>query len=146
MLVGRDFWSLGTTETSGGRRRMSLPGVSPIISRTLEPAAANSSRLLDFRPAVPTEVPMRMIGLVLLALGVLAAPLTAEAQQAEKVWRIGYLPPFALPNNVLLGALRQSLRDLGYVEGRNIVIEARSAEQRYGDLPKLATELVNANV
>ena len=83
---------------------MSLPGVSPIISRTLEPAAANSSRLLDFRPAVPTEVPMRMIGLVLLVLGVLAAPLTAEAQQAEKVWRIGYLTPFALPTTSCSGS------------------------------------------
>jgi len=61
-------------------------------------------------------------------------------------WREKYLTPFALPNNVLIEALRQSLRDLGYVEGRNIVIEARSAEQRYGDLPKLATELVDANV
>ena len=90
---------------------------------------------------------MRLIGLAVgLAVALVLAPLAGEAQQAEKVWRIGYLTPFALPNNILIEALRQSLRDLGYVEGRNIVIEARSAEQRYGDLPKLAGELVNANV
>src|SRR5207245_7824115 len=87
---------------------------------------------------------MRLIGLV-LALGLTLAPLAVEAQQAGKVWQIGYLTPFALPNP-LIEALRQSLRDLGYVEGRNIVSKPRSAEQRYGDLPKLAAELVDANV
>jgi len=55
---------------------------------------------------------MRRIGLaVALAVSFFVAPLAAEAQQPGKVWRIGYLSPFALPNP-LIEALRQSLREL----------------------------------
>jgi len=89
---------------------------------------------------------MRRIGLaVTLTLSLALAPLAAEAQQAGKVYRIGYLTPFALPNPSH-EAFRQSLNELGYVEGRNIVIARRSAKGNYGDLPKLAAELVDANV
>jgi putative ABC transport system substrate-binding protein len=89
------------------------------------------------------------IGLILtLALGMLGPPLTAEAQPAGKVARIGYLfsggsssgspPPFA--------ALRQGLRELGWLEGQNLVIEARWAEGRVERLPELVAELVQLNV
>jgi len=75
----------------------------------------------------------------------LAAPLAAEAQQAGKVYRIGYLTPFPIDSS-LTQSFRQGLRELGYVEGRDVVIEGRSADQRYNDLEKLAAELVVAKV
>src|SRR5215475_8673173 len=82
-------------------------------------------------------VPSILVALVLLALAVIA-----EAQQAEKVFRIGYLgssgsgpPP----------AFRQGLRDLGYVEGRNVVIEFRTRRGKSG-WSELAEELVGLKV
>ena len=77
----------------------------------------------------------------------LAAPLVAEAQQAGKVPRIGYLganPPSA--NVARIEAFRQGLRELGYVEGENIIIEWRSAEGALDHLPALAAELVRLKV
>jgi putative ABC transport system substrate-binding protein len=84
--------------------------------------------------------------LVLLALG--AAPLAAWAQQSPaKVARIGFLGlPGASSWAPMLAALRAGLRDLGYVEGRNIVIEYRWAEGNYDRLPELAAELVRLKV
>jgi putative ABC transport system substrate-binding protein len=80
---------------------------------------------------------------VVLALGLVALPLASEAQQATKVWRIGYLGP-AYPTEVrALEAFRQRLRDLGYVEGKNLVIESRVAESSFERLPALAAELVS---
>ena len=58
----------------------------------------------------------------LLALG--AVPFTARAQQAGKVWRLGYLSSFAGPDDAS-DALRETLAKLGYVEGRNLVYEYR---------------------
>jgi putative ABC transport system substrate-binding protein len=76
----------------------------------------------------------------------LAAPLAAEAQQAAKIARIGYLGnnPAATPH--LQEAFRQGLCDLGYVEGRNLVIEYRSAEGKIERLPALAAELIALKV
>jgi putative ABC transport system substrate-binding protein len=77
-----------------------------------------------------------------LAGGLLAAPLAVEAQPAEKPSRIGVLlnlyPPDALPPQ----ALRQRLRDLGYVEGQNLVIDWRNQLGGSKRLPALAAELV----
>jgi len=80
-----------------------------------------------------------------VTLTVLAAPLAAEAQQPEKVWRIGLLGPAAerVYTDVLL-SLRAGLRGFGYVEGKNIVFEYRFAEDKYERLPGLATELVRS--
>ena len=76
--------------------------------------------------------------------GALAAPLVAEAQQAAKIIRIGYL---ALnPNPHFQRAFRQGLRDIGYVEGRNLVIEDRDAGGKPERLPALAAELVTLKV
>jgi putative ABC transport system substrate-binding protein len=77
--------------------------------------------------------------------GLLAAPLAAGGQQAGKVYRIGYLTPLSLASPTV-DAFKQGLRDLDYIEGRNIVIEARTADRRNDDRPKLAVELVAANV
>jgi putative tryptophan/tyrosine transport system substrate-binding protein len=78
------------------------------------------------------------------AAAVLAAPLAAEAQQAAKIFRIGYLATNPTPH--FQEAFRQGLRDLGYVEGRNLVIEDRNAEGKYDRLPALAAELVALKV
>ena len=73
-----------------------------------------------------------------ITVGLLAAPLAAEAQQAAKVARIGYLATNLAANARLHEAFRQGLRDLGYVEGRNVVIEYRDAEGKPERLPALA--------
>ena len=76
------------------------------------------------------------------AVAVLAVPLAAEAQEAAKIARIGYLGTNRAANPHLHEALRQGLRDLGYVEGRNLMIEYRDAEGKVERLPALAAELV----
>jgi putative tryptophan/tyrosine transport system substrate-binding protein len=78
----------------------------------------------------------------------LAAPLVVEAQQAGKVARIGWLSlnRAASPSPHLTEAFRQGLRDLGYVEGRNVVIEYRDAGGNVERLPALAAELVALKV
>jgi len=81
-----------------------------------------------------------------VAGGLLAAPLAAEAQQAAKIARIGYLSPNLATSPHLREAFRQGLRDLGYVEGRNLVIEDRDAEGKVERLPALAAELVALKV
>ena len=79
--------------------------------------------------------------------GLLAAPLAGEAQQAGKVYRIGFIVT-ATPNETghLIKALSEGLRELGYVEGRNVVFELRFAERRPERLPALAAELVQLKV
>ena len=83
----------------------------------------------------------------LIAAGsLLAAPLAAEAQQTAKAARIGYLSPNLAASPHLRVAFRQGMRDLGYVEGRNVVIEFRDAERKTERLPALAAELVALKV
>jgi putative ABC transport system substrate-binding protein len=82
--------------------------------------------------------------LALLALG--AAPLAAEAQQAAKVARIGYLSTSLASSADRRDAFLQGLRDLGYVEGRNVAIEYRDAEGKVERIPALAAELVALKV
>jgi putative ABC transport system substrate-binding protein len=84
--------------------------------------------------------------MAMLTGGLVAAPLAAEAQQAAKVARIGYLANNVAANPHGLEAFRQGLRDLGYVEGRNVVIEYRDAEGKPERLPALAAELVALKV
>ncbi len=89
---------------------------------------------------------LRTIGLIsTLVFGLLALPLSTEAQQAAKLYRIGYLAPDSGPS-LSSEAFRQGLRDLGWVEGRNIVIEYRWAGERRERLVGLATELVQLKV
>ena len=90
---------------------------------------------------------MRLIGLaVALAVSLTLAPLAAEAQQPGKVPRIGYLGLNRAAYPDLVEAFLQGLRDLGYVEGRNVVIEYRDAEGKFERLPALAAELVALKV
>ena len=77
---------------------------------------------------------------------VLSAPLAAQAQQPGKIYRVGFLwdSPAVWPH--ALEGFRQGLRDLGWVEGRNIVVEYRWAEGRFDRLPTLVEELVRLKV
>jgi putative ABC transport system substrate-binding protein len=86
--------------------------------------------------------------LVTSLAGVVGAPLVAEAQQAGKVARIGYLllPPLAEKPSAERQAFLQGLRELGYDEGRNLVIDYRPAAWNVDLLPDLARELVELKV
>jgi len=78
------------------------------------------------------------------AKGLLVVPLTTLAQQAAKVYRIAVLSPNASESPVskaVHAELRKSLGDLGYIEGRNLVVDARWAEGKTERLPGLAAEL-----
>src|ERR671931_658980 len=86
--------------------------------------------------------PLLVVWLVLQALSYVA-----EAQQQKKVSSIGYLSARSLSSeSTRIDAFRQGLRELGYVEGKNIIIEYRHAEGRFERLPALAEELVRLNV
>jgi putative tryptophan/tyrosine transport system substrate-binding protein len=83
--------------------------------------------------------------LAFLALG--TAPLAALAQPAGKVYRVGFLAGGGSPPDGALPApLRQALRDLGYVEGKNIAYTGRWADAKIERLPELAAELVTLKV
>src|SRR5881409_1443425 len=92
---------------------------------------------------------MRLIGLaVVLAVSIFVGPVAAEAQAGE-VARVGYINPGYPSDPVRLRrfeAFRQGLRELGYVEGRNIALEARWAEGKYDRYPALAADLVRLKV
>jgi len=82
-----------------------------------------------------------------VAGGVLAAPLAAFAQQAGKIARIGFLGATSASGYAKqLDGFRLGLRDFGYMEGKNIVLEYRWAEGNYAQLAELAAELVRSKV
>ena len=89
---------------------------------------------------------LRLAFTISLLLGALFSPIAAEAQQAAKIPRIGYMSTNLAVSPHLPDAFRQGLRDLGYVEGRNVVIEFRSAEGKLDRFPALAAELVTLRV
>lgn len=87
------------------------------------------------------------IGAVAGSLG--ALPRLAAAQATERVYRVGVLratPPPLSPTEVQVVAIANALRELGYVEGRNLVLERRYAGGELDRLPALARELVQARV
>ncbi len=84
---------------------------------------------------------------VAATIGLLAAPLAGEAQQAGKIYGIGVMETTSLALNAAnLDGLRQGLRELGYVEGQNFVIEYRSADDRPERFGALATDLARQKV
>jgi putative tryptophan/tyrosine transport system substrate-binding protein len=88
----------------------------------------------------------KIMGLALGAL-LLAVCSSAKAQQSPKVPRIGFLSPFSSSDSALWDqAFRQGLRDLGWVEGKNVSIEYRYAEGRNDRLPDLVADLVRLKV
>jgi putative ABC transport system substrate-binding protein len=89
---------------------------------------------------------LRLAFTITLLLGGVFNPVAAEAQQAAKAPRIGYLAGNLAASPQPHEAFRQGLRDLGYVEGRNVVIEYRNAEGKLERFPALAAELVALKV
>jgi putative ABC transport system substrate-binding protein len=91
---------------------------------------------------------MRFRALVLaLVFSSIAAPLDVDAQRPEKLYRIGVLERTSETINAAnLDGFRQGLRELGYVEGKNFVIDYRSADGRDERFPGLAAELVRLKV
>ena len=81
----------------------------------------------------------------MIAVALVAVAVIAEAQQAKKVPRIGYISSGPV-GSVRIEALRQGLRELGWIEGKNIAIEARGAEGKLDRVPDLAAELVRLKV
>ena len=89
----------------------------------------------------------KWVGVVAIGVAFTMAGAVAQAQQPTKVPRIGYLAVNSLSDNAArIDAFRQGLRELGYVEGKNIIIEWRSAEGKPDRLPALAAELVSLEV
>ena len=87
--------------------------------------------------------------LIALGAGALAAPFASFAQQPGKIWRVGFLAlrsPTASNPFVTYGAFLQGMHELGYVEGKNLIIEWRLAEGKVDRLPALAAELVQLKV
>jgi len=90
----------------------------------------------------------RKLLIVALGLGILAAPLAAHGQPPAKIPRIGYLvlAPLTDPPSPERAAFLEGLRELGYVEGKTVAIEYRSAAWNAELLPDLAEELVRLKV
>ena len=88
--------------------------------------------------------------LVALSCSILYAPRFVGAQERGKVWRVGFLAPLSRSTpsrpDVFYDAFVQGMRDLGYVEGKNLIIEWRFADGQFERLPDLAGELVHAKV
>jgi putative ABC transport system substrate-binding protein len=89
----------------------------------------------------------KWVGIIAIVVALTLCGVRVEAQQAKKIPRIGYLTAASLSSNVArVEAFRQGLRELGYVEGKNIVIEWRSAESKLERQGELAAELVRLKV
>jgi putative ABC transport system substrate-binding protein len=88
------------------------------------------------------------IGLIVtLALGILAVPLTSQAQRQSTIPRVGFIhPTSATATGQFLDAFRQGLRDLGYVEGETIALEVRWAEGLAERFPDLIAELMRLKI
>ncbi len=87
--------------------------------------------------------------LALIALGAAIGPLPSPGQAQGRVWRIGFLTLMPRPASLsshYYGAFPKGMRDLGYVEGKNLVIEWRFADGNFDRLPALAAELVELKV
>jgi len=85
--------------------------------------------------------------IAMLGIGAAAWPLAARAQQAGRIWRIGFLGAASAGKYAkLVEAFRNGLRDFGYIEGKNLAIEFRWAEGDNARLPELAAELVKRNI
>src|SRR5216683_6915216 len=119
------------------------PAVYPVAAGRAEPHSTGGVVQLMADHAME-----RRIFMALVSGGLLASPIAAGAQPTKRVWRIGFLSSASSPANLAAfrGPFRQGLRDLGYVEGRDFVMEYRWAEGQPERLPELATDLVRNKV
>jgi putative ABC transport system substrate-binding protein len=91
---------------------------------------------------------------VVVSSAALANLLPAHAQQAKRLYRVGWVPSIspvselvgATPINSFARAFVQGMRELGYIEGKNLAIEWRSPEGKFERLPGIIRELVPLNV
>src|SRR5215470_9819170 len=89
----------------------------------------------------------RKITVLALSALLFLLSIPAEAQQPVKVWRIAWVTAATTRSMMTrIEIFRAGLRELGYVEGKNIIIEVRSAEGKGDRLPAIITELVNLKV
>jgi putative tryptophan/tyrosine transport system substrate-binding protein len=89
----------------------------------------------------------KLLGIVALIIAFALCGAAAEAQQTGKIFRIGFLTAITASGSAgLLEVFRQELRKLGWIEGKNITIEYRFAEQKTERLPELAADLVRLKV
>lgn len=87
----------------------------------------------------------RDVAISLLVLGVV--PCVSDAQQPGKVWRVGMLETLSVASNAAnLNAFLKGMRELGYVEGQNLVLDYRSGDGHADRFPNLANQLVRGNV
>src|SRR5882762_2704630 len=148
-LGARLDWSCSSSSSSRSRAPLSPFGCAmsgPCALGYDRINSADDSSVTALACRSPHSMLNRRTFLCGLTLGTLSAPLAAEAQQAAKVPRIGWLATNLAANPHLREAFRQGLRDLGYVEGRNVVIEYRDAEGKLDRLPALAAELITLKV
>lgn len=89
--------------------------------------------------------PSRLSLMLTVLFSLVATGLAAEAQQVGKVYRLGYLSSHS-PETFRIHVFRQALRESGWVEGKNIVVDYRSADGKLDRLPTLAADLVGLNV
>ena len=80
------------------------------------------------------------------AMTAIATPVVSPAQAPARIPRIGYIALPASTPNTRLAAFKQGMRELGYAEGKNFIVEYRSAEGKYDQYPRLAAELVRLKV
>ena len=89
-----------------------------------------------------SAIPSILVAVILLTVAVIAG-----AQQTQKIPKIGVLAGASTSSSAAnMNALRQGLRELGYFEGKNIVLEHRHADGKLSRLPEIAAELVRLNV
>jgi putative tryptophan/tyrosine transport system substrate-binding protein len=158
--VERRAETKGNADRQSTHRTLSRAGVSQALERIRQTFAVGTrgrSRMREsctygsVRGALSNERPYRNRREFITLLGGAAAswPLAARAQQARKVWRIGFLAgatrPVQLGSSAYAGFLR-GMRELGHVEGRDFVMEWRFAEGRPELYSELAAELLRLNV
>src|SRR5262245_1877491 len=89
----------------------------------------------------------KWVGIIAVVVTIALSGVVAQAQQPGKIFRIGFLDPSTASGSaVLVDAFRHELSKLGWIEGKNISIEYRFAEQKNERLPVLAAELVRLSV
>ena len=100
-------------------------------------------------PATELQMTTRRKLLVALGASALAIPLACVAQRENKTWHVGFLASSVRPaplNSANIASFANGMHDLGYVEGKNLIIEWRFAEGRFERLPELAAQLVQLKV
>ena len=89
----------------------------------------------------------KLVGIVVITVALAVVGARAEAQQPKKGFRIGYLSSFdPASDSTGTEAIRQALRELGYIEGQNVVFDYRYAEGKFDRFPELAAELVGLKI